>query len=215
MQVKPLAAVVAAFLFVAAHRASAQELPSAAPSAAAPEDPDLEAPYPKRGHFVFGGGAGASAMTLHADAIFMGGGFLSFGADTRVASFDGLVRYQQGQTEQGLTARSFNVAVQFSWVLDRLRLGLAVGPGYFGVERITSPDSFDYLTFGAEGLLGVDLVRTDGFSFGLALRPRIEGAAQFTILGDSDNTAIGGATLGLELRMRAPRAPKKAVTALL
>lgn len=180
----------------------------------APPDPELEAPMPTRAHFVLGAAAGATGLAMHADALFLGGGSFTFGADTRRASFEALVRYEQGQTEYGLTARSFDVAAQFSWVIDRIRLGIAVGPGYFGVDRITSSAAFDFFTIGVEGLIGADLVRTGGFSFGLALRPRLRGAMQFAILEPSDNTAIGGATLGLEVRVRTPRAPKKAATAL-
>lgn len=203
-----LATAVVTLALGLARRAAADEVEPTSE----PPDAELEAPTPQRAHFVFGAGAGATALALHSDALVLGGGLLTFGADTKVASFDGLVRYEQGRTEYGLTARSFSVAAQFSWVVDRIRLGIALGPGFFGVDRITTSGSFGFLTIGAEGLLGVDLVRTGGFSLGLTLRPRLQGATQVTILGPSDDAVIGGATLGLEMRVRAPRRPKKSVT---
>lgn len=209
------ALVLASVLAVVPARAEDAPTP-ADPSASAAQDPDegdVESLVPKRTHFAFGAGAGATAIDFHSDAIFLGGAFLSFGADTRVGMFDGVVKYERGSTEHGLGAQSFAAGGGFSWALDRLRLGVGVHTGWFSVDRITSDSSFDFVTLGLDGLLGVELVRTGGFSLALALRPRVAAALQFAILEASDDTAIGGATLGLEIRVRAPRAAKRTATA--
>lgn len=175
--------------------------------------PDLDTPVPVRTHFAFGAGAGATAVAMHSDALFLGGGFLSFGADTRVGMFDGILKYERGSTEHGLTAQTFTVGGGFSWALDRIHVGGGLHLGWFSVDRITTSAAFDYIVVGFDGLLSAEIVRADGFSFALAFRPRIEAATQFAILDDNDDTAIGGATLGLEFRLRAPRAPRAPTTA--
>lgn len=218
MRVIPLVAVAVATVGIASP-ARAEDSPAApvaptvAPDQADPDEGDVESVVPKRTHFAFGAGAGATALDFHSDALFLGGAFLSFGADTRVGMFDGVLKYERGSTEHGLGAENFSVGGGFSWALDRLRLGVGLHSGFFSVDRITSDASFDYFTLGLDGLLGVELVRAGGFSLALALRPRVAAALQFTLLDESDDTATAGATLGLEIRVRAPRAPKRNVAA--
>jgi hypothetical protein len=89
------------------------------------------------------------------------------------------------------------------------RLGFGPRAGFEGIDRITSDDSFLYLTFGLAAVASIDLVDKRGFRLALAVRPTAEYATQFALLGAGDSAGIFGGTASLEFRWRAPRrAPK-------
>lgn len=137
-------------------------------------DPDLEAPYPRRRHFVVRTSAGASLESLASKRIVMGGGEIAFGADTRRAGLFGVIGAEGGQTEQNLDVWHIHLAGDFEWPIGPIRLGVEPRFGFLSLER-PSHDSHALLsTIGIGAILGADLFRSGSVTLGLRVVPRAE-----------------------------------------
>ena len=173
------------------------------------EDPDVDAPYPRRAHFMARVGVGPSVYSFYGDRVLMGGPDVTFAADTKAGSFGGNFGFSLGKTEPGLKTWRFHLGADVEFPIGPVRLGVAPRFGMFSVGRLTQDSSMAFLTVGLAGVVSVDLFHSEGFALALGVRPSIENAVQ--LFGDS--VGLYGGTALLDFRWRAaktspPKPPK-------
>lgn len=182
---------------------------AAGEDAAAYQDTELDAPYPRRAHFMGRIGVGPSVYSFYGDRLLTGGPDVTLAADTKAGSYGGNFGFSVGRTEPGLHAWRVYFGADLEWPIGPVRLGIAPRAGVLSIARLTQNDSFVFVTAGIAGVFSIDLVESEGFSLALAVRPSIENASQ--LFGDS--VGLYGGTALLDFRFRAaktspPKPPK-------
>ncbi len=200
----------AALVVLGATRAEAEEpAPPPAPksdAAEAYEDTGLDVPYPKRTHFALKMAAGATFESVASTGLFGASGTFGLGADTRYLGIYGVLTGGGGRTDGGLDYYEFLFGPDLEWPVGPIRLGLRPRLGYLGIRRETNGDMMEDLRVGIGGLFGVDAFRSDGWSVGLEIEPRIDAATPFLDLFSADPTyPVYGVRAGLSVHKRIPR----------
>jgi hypothetical protein len=173
------------------------------------QDPDIDAFYPRRGHFAFKASANGGVRTLFGSLIGLGGIEVAAGADTKAGSFYGAFGGAGGRTEGGLSYGQFTIGPDLEWSVDVLRLGVHPRVGYIAIGRVTEGGPFELFNWGIGGLVGIDLYRNDGITFALGVEPKLEWATTVGLFDDSEDAFLGGASAFLQIRFRAPKKQPK------
>ncbi|NUP13320.1 MAG: hypothetical protein HOW73_45355 [Polyangiaceae bacterium] len=169
-------------------------------------DPDLDVDYPQRSHLSFRAVGGGGLRAVHSTLIGGAEAELSLGADTKRGSFLGSLHVFGGRTEGGLPVGHFTFGPTLAWQLGLVSIGPKLRIGYFWIDRVTSDDPIDALTVGGAAALTVDLHRNEGFAVALNGELRADALLPFfEIFDDQGTTGLWGASLGLQIRLRAPR----------
>lgn len=172
-------------------------------------DPDIDAFYPRRGHFAFKASAIGGVRSLYGSLIGLGGIEVAAGADTKAGSFYGAFGGAGGRTEGGLSYGQFTIGPDLEWSIDILRLGVHPRVGYIAIGRVTEGGPFELFNWGIGALVGLDLYRSEGLTFALGVEPKLEWATTVGLFDDSSDAFIGGGSAFLQIRFRAPKASPK------
>jgi hypothetical protein len=175
----------------------------------APLDPELDEAYPQRSHFAFRAQASGGVRALYDTVVGAAELEASFGADTKRGSFSGALRFLAGRTDGGLGVQQFTVGPSFAWNVGPVTIGPKVRIGYLWIDRVTSDDVMDAMSLGVAAAFGLELYKNEGVTVALTSELVADALLPFFEVFDEQPAAgLYGASLGLQFRLRAPKAPR-------
>lgn len=170
-----------------------------------PPAEDVDDAIPRSAHLMVRMSGGPTARYLFGALMLGGEGELGAGVDSPFGSFALVASFFGGTLDNSFTTLHGVMGFYAAWPIgDVVRIGFEPRIGVIDIDRLTTTRQFGAYSAGLSALVSVDLVREDGHTFALGVKPTLDALLPLNSdgIGQDSAATLFGANAFLEFRWR-------------